>query len=316
MKVLIRIGIVAFGVASLVAFSVSLFLVRRLYVHGSEPKGPPLRHHFALYLPDDRDSFFSAVVRGAETAAAEAGAAVTIHSIDPVRKDLEMAPYTGVDGVVCCPYLDDDAARRLLGRLTAEHIPVVLINHNVPADQPWPYIGVNNFDVGRRMGAIAKSAGPSGVRPAVVYSDKAPGLYADRELVEMGLVSALGGRLAAPVVGLKTDRNPMDAEEMVYRLFRESSAINTIFFTDSSDTVAAAQAIIDLNLVGRVRIVGFGNEKLILEYIRKGVIAGSVVVDPERIGYEAVRSLADLAEKGYTPTTIDTGVSVVAGSGL
>jgi ribose transport system substrate-binding protein len=315
-KALVRIGIVLFGLLSVISFSLSLTQVRRLYVQAENAGSPPPEHHFSVYLPEERDSFFSEVIAGAERAAAEAGAVISIHSIDPLRNELEMASYTGVDGTVICPYLDDDEARRQLELLTAKNIPLVLINHNVPNDQPWPFIGTNNFDVGRKMGTIVRRVGGPNLRVAVVYSDKSPGIYAERELVEMGISAALGSRMTAPIRRLKTSRNPLDAEEMIYRLFRSEPDINSIIFTDAKDTVAAAQVLIDMNLVGRVQIIGFGAEPVIREFLRKGIIAGSIVVYPERIGYQAIKSLAELRSTGYTSTTVDTGVDILDGSGL
>jgi ribose transport system substrate-binding protein len=39
-------------------------------------------------------------------------------------------------------------------------------------------------------------------------------------------------------------------------------------------------------------------------------------MNPERIGYEAVRSLAALRLTGYTPTNIDTGIRIIDGNSL
>lgn len=311
MKILVRLGIATFGLLSIISFTISLTLVRDIYtqVTGEEAARPS--YHFSLYLPDNRNSFFLEIINGAEKAAAEVGAVLSIHSIDPYLSELEMASYTGVDGVVVCPYLDDRLARRQLEKLTAKQIPVVLINHNVPNDQPWPFIGTNNFDVGRKLGTIAGRIVPGAVNLAVVYSDKAPGIAGERELVEMGIASALAGRMAAPIMGLRTSRNPLDAEEIIIGLFRSSPQVNTIIFTDANDTVAAAQALIDMNLVGRVQLIGFGDDPMIIEYIRKGIIAGTIAVNPERIGYEAVQSLFSLRTTGYTSTSIDTGVSII-----
>jgi ribose transport system substrate-binding protein len=291
-----------------------------LYVLSPAERAAALNYHFSLYLPDNQNSFFTGIIRGAERAAVEENAAISIHSIDPVKNELEMAAYTGVDGVIVCPYLEDGMARRYLNRLGARQIPVVIINHNVPNDQPWPFIGTNNFEVGRRIGAVAGKFGDDPIRLAVVYSDKAPGFYGERELMEMGITAALGDRLAAPIMGLRTNLNPLDAEALLYRLFRTNPAsqaefpaaeINTVVFTDSNDTIAAAQTLIDMNLVGRIRVIGFGADPGIEENIRKGVIACSVVINPERIGYEAVRSLAALRRTGYTSASIDTGIEII-----
>ena len=311
MKLLIRIGIFVFGVLAACAFSLSLSLVYDLIVQNDEKVAATPEHHFSLYLPDNRTSFFTSIIAGAEKAAVEVGAVISIHSIDPGRNELEMASYTGADGIIVCPYLDDKTARRQLEKLTAKKIPLITINHYVATDQPWPFIGANNFDVGKKMGSIARRVVSDQPRLAIVYSDKSPGIFVERELVELGITAAFEDHASSPIMALRTNLNPLDAEEMIYRLFRTTPQINALIFTDSNDTIAAAQVLIDLNLVGRVQIIGFGNDPSILEFIRKGIIAGTIVVNPEKIGYEAVRSLAGLVTTGYTSTAVDTGVEII-----
>jgi ribose transport system substrate-binding protein len=323
MKNLLRAGIICFGLLSLAAFLISFSQAHSLYIRPRQDAG--LSYHFSIYLPDNRNSFFTGIIAGAEQAAADFNAAISVHSIDPSGNELEMALYTGIDGAVVCPYLEDSIARRQLDRLGSMQIPTVIINHNIPNDKPWPFIGTNNFDVGRRLGQAAGSIIEGPVRLAVVYSDKAPGIYGERELVEMGITAALGNRLAAPIAELRTNLNPLDAEALLSRLFlgpaeytdrtrRERNSppdFNIIIFTDSNDTIAAAQTLIDMNLVGRVQVIGFGGDPAVQENIRKGVIACSLVINGERIGYEAVRSLAALRETGYTSTSIDTGIEII-----
>ena len=314
MKIFLRLGIICFAFLSLGTFLISLSMARRLYFEPQGDRDSPRNYHFTLYLPDNRNSFFTGIIRGAEQAAVELNAAVSVHSIEPAKYELEMASYTGVDGAVVCPYLDDVQARRQLDKLSSQQIPLVIINHNVPNDQPWPFIGTNNFEVGRRIGAAARAAHDGSgrsLRMALVYSDKEPGIYGERELVEMGITAALEGRLGAPLMGFRTNLNPLDAEELLYRLFRTNPDINTVVFTDSNDTIAAAQTLIDMNLVGRVQVIGFGADPPIKDSIRKGIITASIVIEPERIGYEAIRSLSALRTTGYTSNSIDTGIEIL-----
>lgn len=314
MKIFLRLGIICFAFLSLGTFLISLAMARRLYFEPQGDRDSPRNYHFTLYLPDNRNSFFTGIIRGAEQAAVELNAAVSVHSIEPAKYELEMASYTGVDGAVVCPYLDDVQARRQLDKLSSQQIPLVIINHNVPNDQPCPFIGTNNFEVGRRIGAAARAAHDGSgrsLRMALVYSDKEPGIYGERELVEMGITAALEGRLGAPLMGFRTNLNPLDAEELLYRLFRTNPDINTVVFTDSNDTIAAAQTLIDMNLVGRVQVIGFGADPPIKDSIRKGIITASIVIEPERIGYEAIRSLSALRTTGYTSNSIDTGIEIL-----
>jgi ribose transport system substrate-binding protein len=329
MKKLLPLGLLISGLISLTAFLVSLYKAWQLD-DLAQDSGPALVYHFSLYIPDNRNSFFDGIIRGAERAAAEINSAVSVHSIDPGKNELETASSTGVDGVIICPYLDDALARRQLEKLRENQLPVVLINHNIPSDQPFPFIGTNNFDMGRRIGLIPLGLSAEPVRLAVVYSDKAPGIYAERELVEMGISNALGNQLSGPIMQFRTNLNPLDAEALLVRLFRDSGqglnsmgeveaeglAINTIVFTDPADTIAAAQTLVDMNLVGRIQVIGFGADPGITESIRKGIISCSVVINSERIGYEAVRSLAALRTTGYTSTSIDTGIDIITGNNL
>jgi len=324
MKRFLYLGLAITGLLSLMAFFVSLYRSLRLYILAPEP-GTTSVFHFSLYIPDNRNSFFEGIIRGAEQAAMELDSAISIHSIDPAKNELEFAAFTAVDGVIVCPYIDDVLARRQLEKFREQQLPAVLINHNLPSDQPWPFIGINNFDLGRRIG-LALPDTPEKVRLAIVYSDKAPGIYTERELVEMGISASLGERLSDSIVSYKTNLNPLDAEALLLRIFRRADisfgnpdtinrpAINTIVFTDSDDTIAAAQTLVDLNLVGQIQIIGFGSDPGVIESLRKGVISASVVINPERIGYEAVHSLAALRITGYTSASIDTGIEIINGS--
>jgi ribose transport system substrate-binding protein len=66
-------------------------------------------------------------------------------------------------------------------------------------------------------------------------------------------------------------------------------------------------------LVGQIQIIGFGDDPGVIEILRKRIISASVVINPERIGYEAVRSLAALRTTGYTSASIDTGIDIITG---
>ncbi|MCL1928491.1 MAG: substrate-binding domain-containing protein [Treponema sp.] len=342
MKRLLYLGLILVGILSLTAFLISLYRSLRLYILAPQP-GSTLIYHFSLYIPDNRNSFFLGIIRGAEQAAAELESAISVHSIDPAKNELEIAAFTGVDGVIVCPYLDDALARRQLEKLREYQIPAALINHNLPSEQPWPFIGINTFDMGRRIGLILEEdsqtsfAAQAALVPsekitlAVVYSDKAPGIYAERELVEMGISATLGDRLSGPIMSYRTNLNPLDAEALLVNIFRRiedtrpgansggagftnGQTINTIVFTDPEDTIAASQTLVDLNLVGQIQIIGFGSELGVTENLRKGIISASVVINSERIGYEAVYSLAALRTTGYTSASIDIGIEIITGN--
>lgn len=321
MRRFIFLGLALMGFLSLAAFFTSLYQSLRLNIFAQETGNSPA-YRFSLYVPDNRNSFFEEIVQGAKQAAAELDSAILVHSIDPAKNEMEFAAFTGVDGVIVCPYLDE-ALGRQMEKLRENQMPAVLINHNLPNDQPWPFIGINNFDLGRRIGLILSDSHEN-IHLAVVYSEKAPGIYTERELLEMGISASMGERLFGSIVRFRTNLNPLNAETLLLGIFRspgirfgslsvgDNPAINTIVFTDPEDTIAAAQTLVDLNLVGKIRIIGFGKDPGIIEGLRKGIISATIVIDPRRIGYEAVYSLLDLRKTGYTSASIDTVIEIIS----
>ena len=314
MRKLLYAGLVITGILSVSAFSFSLYRSWQLPLLARE-QAPLLFYHFSLYIPDTRNSFFNEIIRGAEIAAAELNYAISVHSIDPARNELENAAFSGVDGVIVYPHLDSALARRQMEQFRTQQIPAVLINQNLPSDQPWPFIGINNFELGRRIGHILSDS-PDRIGLAVVYSEKAPGIYTERNLVEMGIATSLGELLSGSIMSFQTNFNPLDAEALLAAMFRnpisqERSLINTIIFTDPEDTIAAAQALVDLNLVGQLRIIGFGADPGVIENVQKGIISASVVIDSQRIGYEAVYSLAALLTTGFTSASTDIEIEII-----
>lgn len=317
MKPYIKVGLFVTGAFAILAFLMSVSLVRNLLqkVPLNETESAP-SYHFSLYIPDAKNAYFSDIVAGARRAASDYRAALSVHTIEKNGVGLRMASWIGADGIAVCPGLDDDVVKEKLERLRADGIPLVLVNHNIPATQPWPFIGTNNFDLGKKVGSLILGEYSSGVHLAVIYSDKTPAMYAERELVEMGIRAASGEKLLGSVTTLKTDSNPRAAEQVVYQLARSQDNLTLIVFTDTEDTLAGTQALVDLNLVGRIGIVGFGADPAILAFIKKGIISGTLIVNPELIGYQAISSLAELCDSGYTSNSVDTGIDLVTRANL
>lgn len=271
-----------------------------------------LKYHYAFFLPAADHSFFSKVREGAVDAAKIMDCAITFHSIDSDPVSFEMARFSGFDGFGLYLYQKDEKKLKILSELIKEGFPVVQIENEVIQSPDSFFIGTNNFNVGKKIGQLAKSTQMDTMKITLVYSKKNPGLKSDDNLIEIGIKSVLGGRLSE-LRTEETSLNPLDAEMLVYKLLKSDPAIDIIVLTDPNDTLVTVQAIIDMNLVGMVKIIGFGDQKTIKSYINKGVLLGSIVRNPYRIGYSTVLSLKEISMNGYTSAYVDTGVTVLSG---
>jgi ribose transport system substrate-binding protein len=308
--------VVFIGVALLFAFSLSqsihtmVSLSRTVVERDGSERARSL--HIAVFLPEQSTLFFQQIREGVVSAAPRYDLAVTFHPIGPDTGEFAHARYTGIDGAIIYPFLPEAEMLVRLEELDSMGIPVVLVEQDVADDWPWTFVGTNNFEMGRRIGTRLAESGAD-QRVVVVYSDKSPAVAAEKELIELGITSVMGDRLAVPIMRRQTTTNPLDAEALTYRLMRSDPPITALVFTDSDDTLAALQAIIDLNLVGEVRVIGFGVTDAILDYAERGILNAAIAVNPQRIGIEAVGVLSELIETGNAPAYADTGVEVIRG---
>ncbi len=270
-----------------------------------------MKLHYAFFLPAEDHSFFSKLRDGAVDAAGSMDCAITFHPIDSDPLSFEMARYSGFDGFGLYLYEKNKNKLQYLSEILKEGIPVVQIENEVIQGSGSFFIGTNNFDVGKGIGKLALDTGIDTLNMTLVYSKKNPGVMSDRNLVEMGIKSVMGNKLS----GLKTEEtslNSLDAGMLAYDLLKNDPSIDIIVLTDPNDTLVTVQAMIDMNLVGMVQIIGFGEHETIKAYIEKGVILGSIVRNPYRIGYSTVMALKEISLNGYTSAYVDTGITILS----
>ena len=296
----------------LISFTINTLVTNPFRAAGNVPETQKeaKAHHYTFFLPSSDYSFFNNLKQGALDASEAMDCAVLFTSINDDPVSFDMASYTGIDGAAVFMYDKNDDMIGRLQAITDHGIPIVQIENQVIMGPNAFLIGTNSFDSGKSIGRIALNADKDKLKIGLIYSEKNPGLMSDANLLEIGLKSTIGDRLDALYID-ETKLNPIGAERIVYDLIQIHPKLDIIVLTDISDTLVTIQAIIDLNLVGRIQIIGFGDDQTIREYIRKGVVLGSIVRNPYRIGYSAVMALKEISTIGYTSAYIDTGINII-----
>jgi len=269
--------------------------------------------HYAFFLPSSDNAFFEQLKEGALSASLSMDCSVSFHEMDMDPLSLQMVPFSGVDGIAVYAYQDDTNLLVNLSKISDAGIPIIQIENEIVRDEKTFFIGTNNFDSGKAIGRLALKSEKEKINLALVYSEKNPGLMTDANLIELGLISTIGYRVAS-IQKEQTTLNPLDAEVLTYRLIRQEPAIDVIVLTDPSDTLVTVQAIVDMNLVGDIQVIGFGDDERIMEFINKGLVLGTIVRNPYRIGFSAIMALQEISTNGYTSAYVDTGISIISGS--
>jgi len=310
LKFLIKISLALFGLFFLLLLYLSLKGMAAFTLSENEPGSRP-EYSYAFFLPALDYPFFDNLKKGALDGAADLNCVITFYQIDANPLSLRMVPYSGADGIALYPSADKGITPAIIDELTQTEIPLLFLEHNLSHSASF-FIGTNSFEVGKKIGELVQTRETPSRTCALIFSEKSPGLLADRSLVEMGFRQIMGDKLPDKLLFETTDRNPLDAEGLVYRLRLENPDLDTLIFTDPNDTLAAVQVLVDRNLVGQVEVIGFGDDDAIVDYVSKGVIRGTVVRDPYRIGYQAVEILKGISERGNASAFVDIGTRLIS----
>ena len=83
--------------------------------------------------------------------------------------------------------------------------------------------------------------------------------------------------------------------------------IKGFFGADEGSAIGVVKAAQELDMPGRLMIVGFGSGKAQIDAIRGSFMAGAITQDPIRIGYKTVEAAVEVLRGRRVPRRIDTG---------
>jgi len=272
-------------------------------------------YHFAVIGQAD-DTFWQSVRDGCLAAAEEYHVAVEFNvprftNLEEQLKYLDIAIASKVDGIVT-HVLDEEKFTPLIDKAVDAGIPVITVEAEAKSSKRNAYVGTNTFNLGRESGKLVLQAKGEKANIAIILSDYIDGTEnVPQNLRIAGTKDALKDMPGMTIRTFSASTGFFSAEEVTRRILINYPEVDTIICTSAKDTISAAQVIVDLNKVGKITIIGYDDAPEILRYIEKGVIYGTVVANPYKIGYESIRSLVEIKKNRMTSTYVDTGAKVI-----
>lgn len=279
-------------------------------------------YHFIMVSKGVTDPFWQEVYSGAKAAAAECGAVVeldgpAIEDADEELSSLDRAIAARVDGIIT--HVTDAAlAVKYIDKAEKKGIPVFAVGTDAPTSKRQSFIGINSYNLGLEWGKQVIAAADGQPAEVVMLSSRndsnedSDGSATAEGLMYSGVVNALKDYPEIVVRSSKVDRNdPFGTEKVIKNLLREEPGINIVLCTTADETVSAAETLITLNKVGKVRLIGYHNSREILDYIKKGVLFATVYGDAYQMGYQSVKAMVELKKTGSTNLYITTPITVI-----
>jgi ribose transport system substrate-binding protein len=100
-------------------------------------------------------------------------------------------------------------------------------------------------------------------------------------------------------------------DEALKLLKDDGNGISVMFGTNTNTTLGICDAVSQLGLGSNIVVVGFNSDEDELNYIRTGVLDGTVVQNPYIMGYVGVRYVHKVIQHSTVPVELNTGSTFV-----
>jgi ribose transport system substrate-binding protein len=268
---------------------------------------------FAFIVPYAGLPYWTDVQKGLEAADKEFGTKTdyigpaTLNTEEQIRT-MESAIVSKVDGIIV-PSLDAIAFKPVIDKAVEAGIPVITVDGDSPDSKRSSYIGTSNYDAGIEAGK-AMIAATGGNATIGIITGALDSVNVNQRVD--GFKEAIKDEPGMKVVAVESSNaDLMQATEKAQALLQAYPEINAMFGTTSLDMVGAAKIVEEKKLTGKITLLNFDDLPQTLDYIKKGVIYGTVTQQPFQMGYLSVKNLKDLVEGKAIQDRIDTGVTIV-----
>lgn len=226
---------------------------------------------------------------------------------------LENLSSQGYDAIAVSTVAPNDQVP-VLNRVAAK-TKLITFDSDAPKSNRMLFIGTNNYEAGKVLGARIVQLLPNGGKMAVFVGT----LSADNAKARLqGIQDAIAGKNIEIVDKREDNTDRAKARSNVEDIINAHPGLNLVAGLWSYNGPAIAAAIEALGKKGQVLAAVFDEEEGTLSAIQNGIISATVVQKPWQFGYLASKWGHELATKPDSAMTqipstktIDTGVEVI-----
>lgn len=284
---------------------------------------------YTFYMVDPYVGYFycDQVYEGSLDAAEELGN-VEIVRVGPTQinadehiKFLDTAVASQPDGIFIST-LEPDTYKDPVNDAMAKGVPVITYDCDSPDSDRISYYGTSNYNAGYEAGLAMIEATGGNATVAIITGS----ITAQNNIDRMaGFTDALAEEEGMDIVVTEASDNDLTkATEKAQTILTTYPEVNAIFGTTGSDGQGAAIVAKERGLsADDITIIGFDDDKDLLNLIDEGYVYGTIVQNTHAMGYDSVMHLYKIAtgevkaEKATDGTdVVDTGVILVTKDNL
>lgn len=271
-------------------------------------------YNFTFVSPLVSHEYWIAVENGIQGGAAEQGVNVNVLGdtkvdVDVMVKYIDTAIASQADGIVTMA-LSPAAIGPAIDRAAAAGIPVVLVDTDAPESTRAAYVGTSNYDAGFEAGTAMIEATGGNARIGIIRGTV--GQETDNDRIK-GFEDAISNEAGMEILTVEACNSDMlTGTQKAQDMLKAYPEMNAIFGSEGTGAVAAGKVLEEQGLSGTITVIGFDDTAECLDYIRSGVVWGTIVQKPDFMGRKAIELLTRINNgEEIEETVIDSGVTLV-----
>jgi ribose transport system substrate-binding protein len=107
------------------------------------------------------------------------------------------------------------------------------------------------------------------------------------------------------------DGKPATVLNIMKDLIANTADLRGVFVSDPIMAQAVGQAVTENKSGDKINVIGVGADEKLIKFLRDDAIAGLVVEDPFRMGYDGVKTALAASKGAQVPANVDTGATLV-----
>lgn len=262
---------------------------------------------------DETNDFWGSISEGAQMAARENGAELTIWGPDSERETkrahqlILAAIEARPDAIVLAPISYEETLP--YARMIEEAgIPLILIDSLMEEPAGAGVVATDNVEGGFKMGELMRRYATEDTAIGIVGHVKGSSTAVERE---KGLREGLGEYQNQIVDVVFCDSSFEIAYDITCELLEEHPEINMIAGLNEYSAVGAAEAVIDMGRADSILMVGFDSSTREIQLLEAGVFKAIVIQKPFNMGYLGIEAAVKTARGEKIEENVDSGSVLV-----
>ena len=266
------------------------------------------RYKYDMIVDSPNSSFWQAVYDCAQEWAQKNDAILELRGSgresDYSKLDyMNMSIAAKADGIIL-QYNGESGLEEAINTAVDNGIPVATVMSDAVHSKRQSFVGVSDYQLGMAYGEIVSSYVDEDTKKILILQKRDIDDMNESQIYTQisNSVQKAAGNNDIQIRGRNLlSTGTFETEEAVTDIFQQKRNIPDILVCmDEETTECARQAVLDFNLAGKVKIIGYYTSEDILAAVEKGVISVTCDVDTTQLGQYSVEALTNYIKDGRT----------------